>query len=66
MYEAALKINARSAIGMIEYADGLVMLKGDKALGEAEALYQKAAKHKALDAMERLDVQRALDELEDE
>jgi tetratricopeptide (TPR) repeat protein len=66
MYEAALKINARSAIGMIEYADGLVMLKGDKALAEAEALYQKAAKHKALDAMERLDVQRALDELEDE
>jgi hypothetical protein len=66
MYEAALKLNPRSAIGMIEYADGLVMLKGEKALNEAEALYLKASQHKALDAMERLDVQRALDELEDE
>jgi len=65
-YEAALKLNPRSAIAMIEYADGLVMLKGEKALPEAEALYLKATQQKALDAMEQLDIQRALDEMEDE
>jgi hypothetical protein len=64
-FRTALKLNPESAIGRIEYADGLVMLEGKKALAEAERLYDEAAKFDALDAMERLDVERARIELED-
>jgi hypothetical protein len=65
MYKAALKLNPTSAIGMIEYANGLVMLEGDKKMKEAEKLYADAAACAALDAMERLDVEMAKAELED-
>ena len=64
-YETALKLNPDSAIARIEYANGLVMLEGKKALSRAEALYGEAAAVKALDAMERLDVELAKSELED-
>ena len=39
MYKEALKLNPASAIARIEYANGLVMLEGKKALKEAEKLY---------------------------
>jgi tetratricopeptide (TPR) repeat protein len=65
MYKQALKLNPTSAIGMIEYANGLVMLEGDKRMKEAEKLYADAAACTALDAMERLDVEMAKAELED-
>jgi tetratricopeptide (TPR) repeat protein len=64
-YQAALKLNPDSAIARIEYANGLVMLEGKKALKEAEKLYAEAAKCEPLDAMERLDVELAKSELED-
>jgi hypothetical protein len=64
-FETALKLIPDSAIARIEYANGLVMLEGKKALPKAEALYAEAAKVKALDAMERLDVELARSELED-
>jgi hypothetical protein len=42
------------------------MLEGDKRMKEAEQLYAEAAACKPLDAMERLDVEMAKAELEDE
>jgi tetratricopeptide (TPR) repeat protein len=65
MYKEALKLNPGSAIARIEYANGLVMLEGKKALKEAEKLYAEAAECEAADAMERLDVELAREELED-
>jgi hypothetical protein len=65
MFQQALKLNPTSAIAMIEYANGLVMLEGDKKMKEAEKLYAAAAACKPMDAMERLDVEMAKAELED-
>ncbi|MFT3664302.1 hypothetical protein [Piscinibacter sp.] len=65
MYKTALKLNPASAIAMVEYANGLVMLEGDKKMKEAEKLYADAAACEAADAMERLDVEMAKAELED-
>jgi len=65
MYKEALKLNPSSAIAMVEYANGLVMLEGDKKMKEAEKLYADAAACTAMDAMERLDVEMAKAELED-
>ena len=65
LFTEALKLNPASAIGMIEHANGMVMLEGDKKMKEATRLYQQAADSKALDATERLDVEMAKAELED-
>jgi hypothetical protein len=65
MYKTALKLNPTSAIAMVEYANGLVMLEGDKKMKEAEKLYADAAACEPMDAMERLDVEMAKAELED-
>ena len=65
LFQQALKLNPDSAIAMIEYANGLVMLEGDKRMKEATALYEKAAACQPADAMERLDVDMARAELED-
>ncbi|MBI2769621.1 MAG: hypothetical protein HYX47_08365 [Burkholderiales bacterium] len=65
LFQDALKINPGSAIGMIEYANGMVMLEGDKRMKEATKLYEQAAHSKPMDAMERLDVEMAKAELED-
>lgn len=64
-YQAAIKLNPDSAIARIEYANGLVMLEGKKALKQAETLYAEAAGCEPMDAMERLDVELAKAELED-
>ncbi|MEJ6000637.1 hypothetical protein [Paucibacter soli] len=65
MFEQALKLNPSSAIAMIERANGLVMLEGDKRMKQAEALYAEAAACTPMDAMECLDVELAREELED-
>jgi hypothetical protein len=65
MYERALALNPTSAIAMVEYANGLVMLEGDKRMKQAEQLYADAAACEPMDAMERLDVEMARAELED-
>jgi tetratricopeptide (TPR) repeat protein len=65
MFQQALKLNPASAIARIEYANGLVMLEGDKKMKEAEKLYAEAAESDPLDAMERLDVEMAKEEMED-
>ena len=64
-YQTALKLNPDSAIARIEYANGLVMLEGKKALKQAEQLYAEAAAVDAMDAMEQLDVEHARAEMED-
>jgi len=65
MYKQALKLNPGSAIARVEYANGLVMLEGDKKMKEAEKLYAEAAECEPMDAMERLDVEMAKAELEE-
>jgi tetratricopeptide (TPR) repeat protein len=65
MYKEALRLNPTSAIAMVEYANGLVMLEGDKKMKEAEQLYADAAACTPMDAMERLDVEMAKAELEE-
>lgn len=65
MFKTALKLNPTSAIAMVEYANGLVMLEGDKKMKEATTLYEDAAACTPADAMERLDVEMAKAELED-
>src|SRR4051794_30216717 len=63
MFQDALKLNPASAIGMIEYANGLLMLEGEKKMSEATRLYQQAAASQPLDAMEWLQVELAKAEL---
>ena len=65
MFQQALKLNPDSAIARIEYANGLVMIEGDKRLKDAEKLYAEAAACEPADAMEWLDVAMARAELED-
>jgi len=65
LFQEALKLNPGSAIALVEYANGLVMLEGDKKMKEATRLYQQAAACKPIDAMERLDVELARAELQD-
>ena len=65
MFKTALKLNPTSTIAMVEYANGLVMLEGDKKMKEATKLYEDAAAAMPLDAMERLDVEMAKAELGD-
>ena len=65
LFKAALKLNPASAIAMVEYANGMVMLEGDKKMNEATKLYEDAAACEPMDAMERLDVEMAKAELED-
>ena len=66
LFQEALKLNPHSPIAMIEYANALVMLEGDKRMRDATQLYEKAAACEPADAMERLDVEMARAELEEE
>ena len=65
-FRTALDLNPDSAIARTEYANGLVMMFGRSRLKEAEKLYAEAAAQEPADAMERLDVEAARAELEDE
>ena len=65
LFQEALKLNPGSAIAMIEYANALVMLEGDKKMQDATKLYEQAATCTPADALERLDVELAKAELED-
>ena len=65
LYRTALALNPTSPVALIEYANGLVMLEGDKRMAEATALYEQAAACHPLDAAEHLDVEMAKAELAD-
>lgn len=64
-FRHALELNPGSAIARVEYARGLVMLDGRAKAGEAFALCEQAAAGMPRDAMERLDIERARQELAD-
>jgi hypothetical protein len=63
--KTALKLTPDSPIAHIEYGNGLMLLHGDKKEDEAAGAYEKAAKLKPKDAMEKLDVEFAKAQLED-
>ena len=63
MFAQGLALTPDSPIALIEYANGLVMLEGDKRMEEATQLYERAAATTPLDAVERLDVEVAQAEL---
>ncbi len=62
-FQKALKLHPDSAIARIEYANGLIMLFGKTRMADAEKLYREAAACTPVDAMERLDVEHAKEEL---
>jgi hypothetical protein len=62
-FRQALKLTPESPIAHLEFANGLVLMHGKKALADAAALYAKAAALKAHDAMEKLDLEAAKAEL---
>ncbi len=65
MFEEGVRLNPHSAIALVEQANGLLMLEGNKKMKEATALYKKAASLKPMDATEWLNVHLARAELED-
>ncbi|MDM7943609.1 MAG: hypothetical protein QUV35_13375 [Hydrogenophaga sp.] len=54
LYQKALALNPDSAIALSEYANGLIMLEGQKRMEEARHLQDRAAAVQPLDAMEQL------------
>jgi tetratricopeptide (TPR) repeat protein len=62
-FQDGLRLHPRSPIALIEFANGLVMIEGEKKMGEATRLYQQAAAIDPLDAKEWLDVELARTEL---
>jgi hypothetical protein len=62
-FRMALKLNPGSAIARVEYARGLSMLDGAAGQKEAATLLRAAAAAEPRDAMERLDIERARQEL---
>jgi len=64
LLQKAIKLTPASAIAHIEYGNGLMLLYGDKREDDAAAAYEKAAKLKPRDAMEKLDVEFAKSQLE--
>lgn len=62
-FRQALALNPGSAIARIEYARALVMLGGRARAHEALALCEEAAAGTPHDAMERLDIERARQEI---
>ncbi len=65
LFTQALRLNVKSAFGMLEYAHAMLMFDGEKMLSQANQLYQMAAGAQPMDAMERLDVEMAKAELTD-
>lgn len=62
-FMAALELNPGSAIARVEYARALLMLRGRGGQEEATALLRAASAAEPRDAMERLDIERARQEL---
>jgi len=63
-FRKALDLTPRAPIAHIEFANGLYLLFGDRRLDEVTEHYVQAAETQPLDAMEKLDVESALAELE--
>jgi tetratricopeptide (TPR) repeat protein len=63
-FEMALDITPEAPIANIEFGNGLYLLYGDSKLDDVSDLYVKASELEPCDAMEKLDVESALAELE--
>jgi tetratricopeptide (TPR) repeat protein len=63
-FETALELTPSAPIAHIEYGNGLYLLFGDDRLDEVTDLYVNASEFVPRDAMEKLDVESALAELE--
>ena len=63
-FERAIELVPYSPIAHIEYGNGLYLIYGDKRLDEVTDLYVKATELEPADAMEKLDIEAALAELE--
>ena len=63
-FDRALELTPEAPIAHIEYGNGLYLLFGDDRIDEVSDLYVKASELQAHDAMEKLDVEAALAELE--
>lgn len=63
-FRRSLELTPNSPIAQIEYANGLYLLYGDDRYDEVSELYVSASEATPRDAMERLDVEAALAELE--
>jgi tetratricopeptide (TPR) repeat protein len=63
-FETALKLTPASPIAHIEYGNGLYLLYGDSRLDDVTDLYVKASEMEPMDAMQKLDIESALAELE--
>ncbi len=63
-FRKALELTPNSPIAHIEYGNGLYLLFGDDRLDKVTDLYVEASELQATDAMEKLDIEAALAELE--
>jgi tetratricopeptide (TPR) repeat protein len=63
-FQRALELTPDAPIAHIEYGNGLYLLFGDRRLDQVTEHYVRAAEMQACDAMEKLDVEAALGELE--
>jgi len=63
-FERALELTPASPIAHIEYGNGLYLLFGDDRLDEVTDLYVRATELQPVDAMEKLDIEAALAEME--
>ena len=63
-FSRALELTPESPIAHIEYGNGLYLLYGDRRIAEVTDLFVKASELDPRDAMEKLDVEAALAELE--
>jgi tetratricopeptide (TPR) repeat protein len=63
-FDRALELTPDSPIARMEYANGLYLLYEDDKIDEVSDLYIKASESEPMDAMEKLDVEAALAELE--
>lgn len=63
-FEAALALTPEAPIAHMEYGNGLYMLYGDRQIDRVTELYEQASEMTPRDAMEKLDVECALAELE--
>jgi tetratricopeptide (TPR) repeat protein len=62
--QTAIELTPEAPIAHIEYANGLYLLFGDRRLDEVTDLYVRASEMSPHDAMEKLDIEAALAELE--
>ena len=54
LFKQALQLNPGSPVSLIDYANGLVMLEGEKKLKEATKLYRQAVASQPQDSLDRL------------